>query len=318
MFGSEREVILEIGFGNGDFLINLATTRPDAHVIGVEISNKSLEKAEHKIARLGLDNAAVIHGRGETTLHHIFGPQSIDEIYINYPDPWFKARHSGRRIMQRDTLDAIVNRLKPSAYFFLATDIVDYAQMSHELLSETPGLVNQFERPWMNELTGRFITKYELKGLREGRPGNYFVYRRNDIPAPEVPVIKDLPMPHMTLTTPLSPAQILSEYNTARRLQHDPGADIHVSVLAAFTNHDQTVLLFELHIDEPTIEQHLTIMLFPQEEPGHYTLRYTTIGNPRPTEGLHRATEFLGDWIAGLHADSVVTGRKVRSNSASR
>ena len=79
LFGRDQPLILEIGF------------------VGIEIANKSMEKAERKMASRGLQNVRAIHGRGETVLHHLFEPASIEQIHVNYPDPWFKSRHAGRR-----------------------------------------------------------------------------------------------------------------------------------------------------------------------------------------------------------------------------
>lgn len=310
LFGVERPIIVEIGFGNGDYLVHLAQSYPDHHVIGFEISNKSLEKAEGKIINRGLDNALAIHSRGETALHHLFTPQSIRQIHINYPDPWFKSRHAGRRIMQRDTLDVMVNRLEIGGLFYLATDIRDYADMSHELLTETPGLTNRQDSGWSNEMPDRqIVTKYEQRGYREGRPGHFFSYIRNEISAPDVPVQMELTMPHLILKTPQSPDEIIDQFE---KTTHDTGDDIHVTWTHAFINRRNGNLLFELTITEPTIDQHIALMMMPREEPQTYTLRYATMGHPRPTAGLHRATNLLGDWIVSLHPDAEILDRRLK------
>lgn len=310
IFGTERPLVVEIGFGNGDYLIHLHEVYPDCNILGLEISNKSMEKAEQKIRTRGLNRVRVVNSRAETALHHLLTPQSVHAFHINYPDPWFKKRHSGRRLMQRDTLDAIVNRLEPRGELYLATDIVEYAEMSHELLQETPGLDNELEQAWVHEIPGRYRTKYEEKGLREGRPGHYFRYRRNKQSAPDIPVLVELEMPHLVLTSPQTSAEILEAFTP---LKAKMGDGIHVAVLSAFINQRQNVLLFEIRVDEPTIEQHTALMLFPREETHQYTLKYATLGHPRPTLGLHRATRFVGEWIAGLHPEASIISAKVRN-----
>lgn len=308
LFDKERPLILEIGFGNGDYLMHLARSNPDHNVIGIEIANKSMEKAERKIASSGLRNVRAIHGRGETVLHHLFEPASIAQIHVNYPDPWFKSRHAGRRLMQRDTLDAIVSRLVPQGRFYLGTDILDYAEMAHELLLETPGLTNQQDVPWADTMSGRIVTKYEEKGYREGRPGHFFVYQRNDRPAPDVPVMKELAMPHVVLSSPLSPEAMLDQFD---KMTHHAEGDIHIVYLEAFMDHRRRALLFEIKMQEPTIDQHFCLTLTPRDD-GDYTLIFASIGNPRPTLGMHLATGYLGDWLASLHPDARVVSRKVR------
>jgi tRNA (guanine-N7-)-methyltransferase len=310
LFGAERPLIVEIGFGNADYLIALAKAKLDCNVIGFEISNHSLEKAEKKIEREGLNNVRAIYSRGETAINHLFRPQSVREFHINYPDPWFKSRHAGRRIMQRDTLDAIVNRLEIGGLFYLATDIVEYADMSHELLLETVGLDNLLNAPWVNEFPERLLTtKYEARGIQEGRPGHYLKYRRNEYPAPNVPVKEEWPVPHVVLKSPLSPQEIAAKVEKEAFHQ----GDIHVVLFNGFWNPNYNTTLLEIIIEEPTIEQHIALSLRPRETEGDYTLRYATFGMPRPTEGLHFATKAIAEWIVSLHPDAEIIENRTKT-----
>jgi tRNA (guanine-N7-)-methyltransferase len=71
---------------------HLSATHPDASIIGLEISNRCMEMAERMIKREDLPNVRVIHSTAETALHHLFEPQTLREVHINFPDPWFKTR----------------------------------------------------------------------------------------------------------------------------------------------------------------------------------------------------------------------------------
>lgn len=71
-------------------------------------------------------------------------------------------------------------------------------------------------------------------------------------------------------------------------------------------------MLLEINIEEPTIEQHIALILRPRETEGEYTLRYATFGMPRPTEGLHFATKAIAEWIVGLHADAEIVANRTR------
>lgn len=313
IFGAARPLILEIGFGNADYLMALAQQHPQHNVIGVEISNQSLVKAEKKIRALNLHNVCAVHARAETALHHLFEPQSLEQVHINYPDPWFKKRHSGRRLMQRDTLEAIVSRLQPGGWLYLATDIRAYAEMSHELLKVTPGLDNTLAAPWVHHLPQRLLTtKYEAKGHREGRPGHYFIYRRNAQPGPDVPVLRELDVPHIILKSPLSAQTMLERFE---RSSHRTDDAIVVVITSAFINQRYNSLLFEVTIEEPTISQHIGILLTPRglDEPDQYTLQYASIGHPRPTLGMHRATQALAQWVVSLHPDAAIIANRVKS-----
>ncbi len=307
LFGESRPLILEIGFGYGHFLEHLSKQNPEANLVGIEISNECLMKVENAIPRKGLNNVRVIYSRAETALHHLFEPETISQIHINFPDPWFKIRHVGRRLMQRDTLDAMVNRLSPSGMLYLATDILDYAEMSAELLAATPGLSNTLATPWENAMPGRVITKYERKAQIAGRACYYFAYQRNDTPAPFIPVTKELDMPHIVLKTSLTPDEITARFSESEQTQND------TSIHFLYAYRGVKTVLFEAYIREPTIDQRLALVLVEREEhPGEYTLKLSSLGNPRPTDGVHQAVWLLANWVVGLHPDAAILQSKVR------
>jgi tRNA (guanine-N7-)-methyltransferase len=308
LFGRERPLILEIGFGGGTFLKHLARTYPEHNVIGIEISNRCLLNAEDMLARLRLTNARVIYSMAETALHHCFAPHTIEQVHINFPDPWFRTRHSHRRLMQRDTLDAIVNRLTPDGKLFLATDIIEYAEMSAALLAETPALSNHLPTAWADQLDGRIVTKYESKARREGRACYYFAYSRNAIAAPIVPIITEQPMPHLVFSSPLTLDAIEAQFNLD---EVRPAPDTYIHFMRVWRS--RNMCLFELHIKEATIDQHMALTLSARAD-GHYTLQLSTLGHARPTEGVHQAVKALGDWLLALHPDSRVTKSKLRED----
>ncbi|MCA9910486.1 MAG: tRNA (guanosine(46)-N7)-methyltransferase TrmB [Anaerolineae bacterium] len=303
IFGRDRALILEIGFGRGTFLRHLAQRFPEHNVIGIEISNRCLTRAETMIAREELTNTRVIYAMAETALHHLFTPASLSQVHVNFPDPWFRTRHSHRRLMQRDTLDVIVNRLQPGGLFYLATDILEYAEMSHELLAETSGLDNVLAVPWAGELSERIITKYEMKARREGRSCYYFAYRRNQQPAPTMTVVQELPMPHLVFHSPITLDEVETNFEEK---QFQPLEGTYIHFLRAWRSDRH--MLFETHIKEPTIEQRLALTLSLRHD-GHYTLQLSTLGHPRPTEGVHLAVKLLGDWLLALHpgAETIVS-----------
>ncbi|MDE2750879.1 MAG: tRNA (guanosine(46)-N7)-methyltransferase TrmB [Chloroflexota bacterium] len=308
LYPRAQPLIVEIGFGNGDFLIHLAQTQPDCNILGFEVSSQSMDKAEAKIDKLGLTNARAIHSRAETALNCLLPPETAQAFHINYPDPWFKKKHRRRRLIQRDTVNLLTSRLAAGGRLLLATDIIEYAEMAHEILSRTPGLTNQLASPWTQQLEGRFRTKYELKGYREGRRGHFFVYRRNDHPVVHPPVVKELDMPHLFLRSPLSAAEIVARFQAGRR-RFD---GIHIAILRAYADPGRNSAVFEVLVEEPTIEQHTMIMLSPRAGAGEYIVKMTSLGQARPTLGMHRAVAAVGEWVAGLDAGGMVLERKLR------
>ncbi len=310
LFGADRPLIVEIGFGQGTFLLHLARSFPDANVIGLEMANRSLLRTQAKIERAGLTNIRLIHTMAETALTHLFTPASISQIHVNFPDPWFKNDHRQRRLIQRDTLDAIVSRLAPPGKFYLATDILAYAEMARDLLRATPGLDNLLPSDWTNDLPGRAQTKYEATARREGRACYYFVYGRNQLPAPNVPVIRDLDMPHVVFTSPLELDAMLARFEP---LEINEG-DIHAHLFAAYLG--KNALLIETFVGDPTLRQNIALMIVARRQPdtldtNEYTIQLSTIGQPRATAGVHRAVKLLADWALSLHPDNQLLPNKV-------
>jgi tRNA (guanine-N7-)-methyltransferase len=310
LFGADKPLILDIGFGYGHSLRYLQAHRPAHHIVGLEVDHTSMRKAERVIAREQWPHVRVVQGFAELALQHLFLPQSLQEIHVNFPDPWFKARHAGRRLMKRPTLNAMVSRLKPGGVLYVATDISEYAQMTHALLADTPGLTNALTMDWVDERPEPFITKYEKRAKKEGRTCHYFVYQRNAHPVPSVPTIEELPMPHIVFKTPLDLDAMLEQINVPTY------SDDTVSVQFLHRYRGQQSLLFEVFIREPTLDQRIAVVLAEKDdEPGVFTLKLSSLGYPRATVGVHQAVRLLGDALLALHPDMTVIHDKVRADS---
>lgn len=309
LFPNQQPIIVEIGFGTADYLIHLAQTRPDYNIIGFEISSQSMDKAERKIETLGLTNVRPIHSTGETALAHLLEPVSIQEFHINYPDPWFKKKHSRRRLIKRKTVDFLTSRLVVGGKLMLATDIIAYAEMAHEIFADTNGLTNTFDRPWVDDLEGRFRTKYELKGYAEGRSGHFFIYERNEKSVNHVAVIKDLEMPHLFLQTPHTSLDIVEHFEQTKT----ESIGVHIAILQAYANPKRNTAVFEIIAEEASISQHALLTLSPRESDDSYVIQMSTIGYARPTYGMHRAVHVLGEWVASLHDDAKILEVKLRT-----
>ena len=308
LFPRAQALIVEIGFGNGEYLVHLAEARPECNVLGVEISSQSMDRAEARIDKRGLTNARTVHCRAETALAHLLEPESTAEFHINYPDPWFKKKHHRRRLIKPETLAYLTSRLIKGGELRLATDIREYAELAHEALSRTPGLDNQLESAWVNDIAGRFRTKYELRGYREGRRGHFFRYKRDAKPVEHPPLIRELEMPHLFLQSALSAEEIVERFEATRV----SAEGIHIAILKAFANRSRDTAVFEVVVEEPTIEQHALLSLSPRAETGEYIVKATAVGHARSTYGMHRAVAAVGEWVVSLDAESRILARKLR------
>lgn len=165
---------LEIGFGGGEHLVHMAATYPEIGIIGCEPFVNGIAMLLGKIRAANVTNLA-IHPGDVRDLFDVLPAASITKAFLNYPDPWPKARHHRRRFVTQGYLTALARVLQPGAEFRVATDIPDYVRQT---LEEVPQagfeLVSQGDTPWSDWLS----TRYEQKALREGRPPHYLTFRR--------------------------------------------------------------------------------------------------------------------------------------------
>lgn len=173
-------IVLEIGFGRGEFQLDLAQRAPDVAHVGVEISRKRVLKQARRLAKSEIANVRLVHGTGEQAVAELFGSASLDAVWINFSDPWPKKRHHRRRLVQAPLVAAIADRLVPGGVLHVATDDVPYAEHIDAVLAAEPRLANAFApAPWLAEVEGRMPTAYELEWRAEGRPLHFFAYQRS-------------------------------------------------------------------------------------------------------------------------------------------
>ena len=176
--GAPLRLVLEIGFGRGEFLIELARAAPDVGHVGVEISWKRVHKQARRLAKDGLRNIRLVHGTGEQAIAELFGPGVLEAVWINFSDPWPKKRHHRRRLVQAPLVAAIAERLTPGGLLHVATDDVAYAAHIDAVLGAEPQLENAFAPArWRSEVPGRVQTAYEREWRALGRPMHFWAYR---------------------------------------------------------------------------------------------------------------------------------------------
>jgi tRNA (guanine-N7-)-methyltransferase len=174
---SVRPLVLEIGFGRGEFLLALADRSPEADFVGIEISFKRTLKMARKVARAKLDNVRLLEARAQVVLSQLFLPGTLSEIWLNFSDPWPKARHAHRRLVRPEFVVDVATALEPGGVFCVATDDVRYAHQIDEVLTGEKSLFNQY-RPWpyLHDVPGRLMTGYETQWRSAGRPMHFFAY----------------------------------------------------------------------------------------------------------------------------------------------
>ena len=173
-FGA-RPVWLEIGFGAGEHMVHMASTYPEVAILGAEPFVNGVAMLLGKIEAAGVTNLAV-HPGDVRDLFDVLPDGSIGRAFLNYPDPWPKARHHRRRFVTPEYLGPLHRVLAPGAEFRVATDIPDYVRQT---LEEVPAAGFELvEGPGDGAWPDWPSTRYEAKALREGRRPHYLTFRR--------------------------------------------------------------------------------------------------------------------------------------------
>lgn len=177
-FSSSLPVVMEIGFGNGDFLVHLATTQPAWQLLGIEIYLPGVAKAVGRLDDAGvLPRCRISQTPAQIVLSEQVAAEQLDGIYINHPDPWPKKRHHKRRLIQQDFAVLMVSRLKEGGFIRLATDKPDLALWMQGILDYTEGVRNTAGvGGFIDRVDGRPFTKFEQRGLKEGRNSQFLEY----------------------------------------------------------------------------------------------------------------------------------------------
>ena len=175
-------LVLEIGFGRGEFLIELARGAPAVAHLGVEISWKRVLRVARRLARSELRNVRLLHAPGERVVAELLATASLEAAWINFSDPWPKRRHQRRRLVQPPLVAALAERLAPGGMLHVATDERGYAEHIDAVLAAEARLENAYApEPWLPEVPGRRPTAYELEWRAEGRPLHFWAYRRQPL-----------------------------------------------------------------------------------------------------------------------------------------
>ncbi len=175
------KTIVEIGSGTGTSTAAMAPLEPDYNIIAVELYKPGLAKLMGQILRQDLDNIRMVRGDGMEVMMRMIRPESLDGIRVFFPDPWPKARHHKRRIIQSGTLNLFASRLKTGGVLHVATDHAGYAEWISELVEVEPALTYR-GWPWPEcpQLTDRqVITKFEGKGLDQDHTITEFLWEKN-------------------------------------------------------------------------------------------------------------------------------------------
>ncbi|MFB3977620.1 tRNA (guanosine(46)-N7)-methyltransferase TrmB [Microbacterium proteolyticum] len=178
VYGRRAPLIVEIGSGQGHQIVAAASARPDTDFLAVEVFSAGLARTMLDADRVGARNLRLVEANAPEVLEHLLPAASVDELWVFFPDPWHKKKHTKRRLVAPDFSRIAAQALRPGGTLRLATDWQDYADQMRAVLDEAPGFERAFPGEWAERFEGRVLTAFERKGIRVGRDIRDLTYTR--------------------------------------------------------------------------------------------------------------------------------------------
>ena len=311
VFGRTTPLVVEIGFGNGQFLEQEAAAAPDVSFVGVERSWGSIQRLFKRLEAASLDNVRVVQGDAAFALARLFPNDSIEKVYINFSDPWPKERHHGRRLIQPTFVQMLAQRLTPGqGEAVIATDHAGYAEWIGEVLTGQTLLRLAHPTPSVSALAGRRPTKYERRAIGAGTPIHYFVWRRGDEPSAPGHIERVGPMPNVVLTGASDGVHLLDEFETQTWQGDRRGVSTLVKLGEVYSASTDRHRLVEAMVREGELAQHIGILVVARPG-GQVLIKLSPMGHPRPTWGVKKAVWLVAQAVLSLHPGTTLVSSTV-------
>ncbi len=294
IFGNSNPLVMELGFGNGSFLIEQARKNPDKNFVGAERSLSSLNRALHVLRRSPLANVVLYPGDGRFVLDSLLERRSLSHLWVNFPDPWPRRRHVSRRLLDREFFLLVSDRLEAGGAVALTTDHADYFAFARGEAKKS-GL---FGEVVSDAPLDTLQTRYARKWAKQNKEFYHVVFTLEKAGPEIAPSVKLEEMQHAHLTgavpSPESFEKIVYPVDSGK-----------VVLLDIFRALDGNGLVFLVLVEEEGLRQELLFEL--KFKGGTHQLFVRRFGQPLPTEGVSQALGIVLEWLVAEGME--VTGR---------
>tara|TARA_Y100001935_G_C17265472_1_gene488920 strand:+ start:586 stop:1263 length:678 start_codon:yes stop_codon:yes gene_type:complete len=179
LFGNHNPVFIEIGFGNGEFLLNISENNPNRNFLGIEVYKPGVGRLLNNLSDKNLKNVKILNFDAIEVIKNMVNAQSLQGVYIMFPDPWHKKKHHKRRIIKDSLLKLLADKIVPGGLIFISTDWEDYAQQISEVINKNSFNFHLLKKSiHLENFKNLLSTKYERRGLHQGHRIKKFVLKR--------------------------------------------------------------------------------------------------------------------------------------------
>lgn len=182
VWGRAASLVVEIGSGQGHAIVHAAASRPDIDFLAIEVFKAGLARTMLDADKAGVRNLRLVEANAPEVLEHLLPEASVTELWVFFPDPWHKKKHTKRRLVTGGFAALAARALADGGMLRLATDWEDYALQMREVLGAADDFEVGFEGAWAPRFDGRVLTAFERKGARVGREIRDLAYRRRRRP----------------------------------------------------------------------------------------------------------------------------------------
>ncbi|MET0736194.1 MAG: tRNA (guanosine(46)-N7)-methyltransferase TrmB [Microbacterium sp.] len=179
-WGRRAPLIVEIGSGQGHAIVHAAASRPDTDFLAIEVFRAGLARTMLGADSAGARNLRLVEANAPEVLQHLLPAGSVDELWIFFPDPWHKSKHTKRRLITAEFAAIAAGAVRDGGMLRLATDWEEYARQMRAVLDASPAFERAFEGEWAERFDGRVLTAFERKGARAGRAIRDLAYIRRE------------------------------------------------------------------------------------------------------------------------------------------
>ena len=284
LFGRTAPTALEIGFGNGSFLEDLARRFPDWNVLGAETSRSSVGRAVRRLCRSGLPNVRIYPGDVRFLVRQVLPENSLDCVYVNFPDPWPRRRHREHRLLGSSFLSVLGSRLRMKSEIRLTTDHFEYFEFARAQALITGLYSEAVSGPPAETL----LTRYALKWQKEARHISYVTFRKQAEGDSYPPTILRCTMQHALMTGDLDGVRDFAKVHRAF-----DGTD--VVLLDMYRSEQERRLVFPAIVEDEYLRQEVLIEARPH--PDGVLVGVGKFGRPLSTPGLRCAVLATAEFL---------------------